>query len=73
MREFKKGDSVKIRKSSHWYGTSLLNPADEEGIVTNIFSYEVYVEWKAGTNSYKSSDLELVNKEPIINNSYDIY
>jgi len=66
MDMFKLGNIVLIRKDSEFYGKNKIrNPADVEGIITNIrnittgFKYEV--KWSTDfTNDYREQDLELV-------------
>ena len=70
MNKFKVGDKVRIAKSSKYYGGDTeVNPKDVEGEVirvnNNSTDYKYSVAWgKKGSNSYRDSDLELVESKP---------
>jgi len=67
---FQIGDTVKIAKTSMWYGESRVNPKDTEGIITRIdprlnITYHVEVNWDTGRWSvFREEDLRLVKRSP---------
>lgn len=65
--EFKVGDTVRIVKSSDWYGVeNTWNPIDTNGEIIEIKNHDlgIYVAWSNGeTNSYNGRDLVLVGAE----------
>jgi hypothetical protein len=67
LKEFKVGDTVRIVKSSDWYGVQGdWNPIDTDGEIIEIKNYDlgIYVAWSNGeTNSYNGRDLVLVGAE----------
>ena len=61
--KFKVGDKVMISDDSIWYDQGNNNPANTEGIITEIKDEDlgIIVEWSNGeTNSYNDRDLLLV-------------
>ncbi|QDP60379.1 MAG: putative protein rIIB [Prokaryotic dsDNA virus sp.] len=62
------GDSVRIRKDSHFYGDGYGNPIDQVGTVASIENgviLPILVRWEEdGLNSYDESDLYVVEPEP---------
>ena len=61
-RSFELGDVVKIKSDSQYFGTSLSNPANVEGVVIEInrgAKLPIRVQWPNGrANSYPVDDLE---------------
>jgi hypothetical protein len=62
--KFKKGDKVKIREDSSYYGIHIYhNPINQIGIIKGIDArcgetcWGIRVEWPNGKNSYNPEDL----------------
>lgn len=63
--KFKKGDEVKIKKSSEYYGKGSSNPANKVGKVLRYVSGYYEVSWgKNLQNDYEARDLEFANEQP---------
>ena len=61
MCKFKVGDIVVINPESRYYDIGSLNPANEEGVVIEVFYGTYIVKWGKGRNSYREQDLLLVD------------
>jgi len=65
-RPFEVGDVVKIKSDSQYFGTSLSNPANVEGVIIDIafaLGFPIKVKWANGkSNSYRVVDLEFVSQ-----------
>ena len=62
--KYRIGDTVRISKKSHYYGFSLHDPKDTDGIIVALVSFvpnqPIVVEWIDGThNTYTESSLKL--------------